>query len=70
MTFLLTSHRPTVMGSGVLCFGDPAAAEAAREHDDEIVTDWLGYRTARGAPDREVEVSFGPDGHGLRTGSR
>ena len=62
VTFLLTSHRPTVMGSGTLAFGSQAAAEQVREHDDEVVTDWVGYRTARGTPDREVEVSFGPDG--------
>lgn len=62
VTFLLTSHRPTVMGSGALAFGDRSAAEAAREHEDERLTDWTGYRTARGTPDREVEVSFGPDG--------
>ena len=62
VAFLLTSHRPTVMGSGALAFGDPAAAEAVHEHDDEIVTNWVGYRTARGVPDREVEVSFGPHG--------
>jgi hypothetical protein len=61
-TFLLTSHQPTVMGSGALTFASEAGAEEAREHDDETLTDWIGYRTARGEPDREVEVSFGPDG--------
>jgi hypothetical protein len=62
VTFLLTSHRPTVMGSGTLAFGTEAEAVEAREHDDEVVTDWVGYRTARGTPDREVEVSLGSDG--------
>lgn len=62
VAFLLTTHEPTVMGSGALAFGTRPAAEAARKHDDETVTDWRGYRTARGTPDREVEVSFGPDG--------
>jgi hypothetical protein len=62
VTFLLTSHRSTVMGSGALAFGSEAEATRAREHDDDVVTDWTGYRTARGIPDREVEVSLGPDG--------
>jgi hypothetical protein len=62
MTFLLTSHRPTVMDGGALAFGSRAAAERARKHEDEVVTDWIGYRTARGTPDREVEVTLGPDG--------
>jgi hypothetical protein len=57
-SFLMTDHVPTVMNGRVICFGDGAAAVAARSHDDEIVTDWAGYRTARGEPDREVEVSF------------
>jgi hypothetical protein len=61
-TFLLTSHRPTVMGSGALTFGSRAGAETVREHDDETLTDWVGYRTARGEPDREVELTLGPDG--------
>jgi hypothetical protein len=62
VTFLLTTHRPTVMDSGALAFGSEAAAEQVREHDDETLTDWVGYRTVRGTPDREVEVSFGPEG--------
>jgi hypothetical protein len=62
VAFLLTSHRNTVMGSGALVFGSRSAAEAALEHEDEVVTDWIGYRTARGTPDREVEVSFGAEG--------
>ena len=62
VAFLLTTHQPTVMGSGALAFGTRPAAEATREHDDEIITDWVGYRTARGTPDREVEVSFGSEG--------
>jgi hypothetical protein len=60
--FLLTDHRPTVMNGGVLCFADRAAAEAQRKHEDEVVTDWAGFRTARGEPDRVLEVSFGPTG--------
>ena len=61
-TFLLTSHLPTVMNAEVICFGNRAAAVTARTHDDEIVTDWPGYRTARGEPDCVVEVTIGTDG--------
>ncbi|MFQ5653516.1 MAG: hypothetical protein ACE5GW_02150 [Planctomycetota bacterium] len=61
-TFLLSRHRDTVMESGVLCFGSREAAEALREHEDETVTDWPGYRTARGEPDRVVELSIGAGG--------
>jgi hypothetical protein len=61
-TFLLTSHRPTVMESHVLAFGSRAAAERVREHEDETLTDWLGFRTARGQPDRDIEVTLGAEG--------
>jgi hypothetical protein len=61
-TFLLTRHLPTVMEGQVLSFGSRGAAEQIREHDDEVLTDWVGYRTARGEPDREVVVVLGPDG--------
>jgi hypothetical protein len=61
-TFLLTSHRPTVMGGEVLSFGSRVGAQQIHEHDDEVLTDWVGYRTARGQPDRQVVVSLGPDG--------
>jgi hypothetical protein len=61
-TFLLTSHRPTVMQSGVLAFGSRAAAQRVREHEDETLTDWLGFLTVRGEPDREVDVSLGAEG--------
>jgi hypothetical protein len=58
VAFLLTTHRPTVMNSGVLCFSSANAAESLSEHPDERVTDWMGYRTARGRPDKIVEVIF------------
>ncbi len=61
VTFLLTSHRPTVMDNGALAFASRAEAEAARAHDDEVLVDWTGYRTARGTPDREVEVILDHD---------
>lgn len=62
VTFLLSDHIPTVMESRVACFGDREGAEAARSFDDEILTDWAGYRTARGEPDRVFEVTVGGDG--------
>ena len=62
MSFLLTDHLPTVMGGGVLAFRSRDAARRLLSRDDERITDWLGFRTARGEPDRMIEVSFGPDG--------
>ena len=60
--FLLTSHIPTVMNGGVVVFSDVEAAMGFREHPDEVVTDWLGYRTERGTPDLVLDVVFGPSG--------
>jgi len=60
-TFLLTTHIPTVMNAGVICFSSNEAAEAMRRHPDEVVTDWLGYRTARGTPDLVLEVTIAAD---------
>jgi hypothetical protein len=60
--FLLTTHIPTVMGSGALTFAGRDAAEDTREHGDEVVTDWVGYRTMRGTPDVVLDVQLGPDG--------
>jgi hypothetical protein len=60
--FLLTDHRPTVMNARVICFSSVVAAEEMRLHDDEIVTDWTGYRVFRGEPDTVIETVFGPDG--------
>lgn len=57
--FLLTDHVPTVMNARVLSFGSSEAAEAIRQHPDERVTDWKGYRTARGEPDTVKEIVFG-----------
>lgn len=61
-TFLLTSHHPTVMGGEVLVFASRDAAQGLQEHDDEVVTDWLGYRTVRGEPDRRVAVTLSQEG--------
>ncbi len=61
-SFLLTSHIPTVMGMEVVCFGNQEAVVNVSEHEDEIITDWLGFRTLRGTPDVIVELQVGPDG--------
>jgi hypothetical protein len=61
-TFLLTDHVPTVMESGALCFASREAAEAARQHEDEVLTDWSGYRIVKGVPDRVLEVRFDAGG--------
>lgn len=60
--FLLTEHLPTVMNSGVVCFASLEAATAQREHSDEVLTDWVGFRTARGKPDVVWDVSFDDQG--------
>lgn len=62
VTFLMTEHLPTVMEAGVVAFARREDAEAALGHDDERLTDWDGYRLARGTPDRVIEVRFGPTG--------
>jgi len=46
------------MESGALCFASREAAEAARQHEDELLTDWQGFQIARGVPDRVIEVRF------------
>jgi len=60
--FLLTDHLPTVMNARVICFNSVVAAEEMRQHDDEVITDWTGYRVLRGEPDIVIETVFGPDG--------
>jgi len=60
--FLLTTQIPTVMESGVVCYGSSEAAEAARSHPEERVTDWVGYQTTRGTPTVIAIVVFGADG--------
>ena len=63
---LLTSHINTVMNSRVVAFSDASGAMGARQHPDEVVTDWHGYRTERGTPETTLEVVFGP--HGMEPG--
>ena len=60
--FLLTDHVPTVMNARVICFSSVVAANDMRQHDDEVVTDWTGYRVLRGEPDTVIETVFGPGG--------
>ncbi len=60
--FLLTVHMPTVMNAQVLTFRSNEAAESTSLHSDEVITDWIGYQTVRGDPNRVVKVAFGPDG--------
>ncbi len=62
VTFVLTEHVPTVMESGALCFASHEMAEAAIHHEDERITDWEGYRLARGTPDRVIQVRFDSTG--------
>ena len=57
LPFLLTRHHRTVMDGGVVCFHDRAAAQAMLSHGDEVVTDWNGFRTAHGEPNRVLEVT-------------
>ena len=47
------------MNGRVVCFGSREAAEGTRQPPDERITDWVGYRTARGEPDKVLEVSLG-----------
>ena len=56
--FLLSDHIPTVMNSRVICLSSSEAAEAMRQYPDEEVTDWIGFRTSRGTPDKILEVIF------------
>lgn len=60
--FLLTGHVPTVMNARVICFSDSGGAEEAKKYPDEILTDWLGYRTLRGTPDEVVRISLDENG--------
>ena len=60
--FLLTDHVPTVMNARVICFNSVVTANDMRQHDDEIATDWTGYRILRGEPDSVIQTVFGPAG--------
>jgi len=60
--FFLTTHIPTVMNSGVLCFKDKNIAQSYIKYDDEMVTDWMGYRVLRGTPDKTINIALTPEG--------
>jgi hypothetical protein len=62
VTFVLTDRVSTVMESGALCFASREAAEAASHPEDDRITDWHGYRLARGVPDRVIAVRFETSG--------
>ncbi len=53
---LFTDQIPTVMGAGVLSFATIQGAEAAQTSDNEMITDWTGYRRLRGQADTLVEA--------------
>lgn len=54
--FLLTTHLPTVMGSGILCFAGRDAAASLRTQDDEIITTWSGCFGHKAEPNRQVDL--------------
>lgn len=55
-TLMLSDEIPTVMGAGVVVFVSAAEAEGHRSTDEEIVTDWMGYRLRRGQPDTIIDA--------------
>ncbi|NIM19376.1 MAG: hypothetical protein GTO51_03245 [Candidatus Latescibacteria bacterium] len=57
-TFLLTKHIRTVMGWGIIGFADPDSASEHKQHDDEMIVDWVELRTVRGEPDRTISLVF------------
>ncbi|GBE30577.1 nosL [bacterium BMS3Bbin04] len=58
IVMVLTDHVPTVMNGRVVCFSSAEKAAAFVKHDDEIITDWVGFQTLRGTPDLTVEVTL------------
>ena len=60
--FILTSHVPTVMNSGVLCFGTIENARTILKHSDERILSWSDYQIERGEPDRRENAVITPDG--------
>lgn len=54
--FLLTDHIPTVMNGRVICFSNKKQAEQQKQFEDELVTNWQGYYTARGIPDTIIKT--------------
>ena len=65
-TFLVTTHIPTVMNAGIVCFGEERRAAQRRTRADEEILDWDGLRLRKGTPDRVLpvrvsEASIEPD---------
>ena len=59
--FLLSDHITTVMNGRVLCFADKNAAQTLVKYDDELITDWTGYRVARGTPNKILKITLSGD---------
>lgn len=60
VVFVPAREMPTVMNSGVICFSSHERAQAVSGQDQREFQDWIGYRTARGRPDVEIEVLLSP----------
>jgi hypothetical protein len=60
--FLITEHIPTVMNAGVLCFASEEVAREYVKYPDEKITDWRGFQTFKGTPDRIIKIIFTPRG--------
>ncbi|MCP4898144.1 MAG: hypothetical protein GY906_14320 [bacterium] len=54
--FLLTNSLPTVMNGRVLCFASVDGADSVRTDPEELLTDWIGFRRARGKADAEFQI--------------
>ena len=57
-TFLLTDHIPTVMNGRVLTFATKEDAQQMSKFPDEVITDFQGYLTLRGRPDKRVMIEL------------
>jgi hypothetical protein len=60
--FLITDHIPTVMNAGVICFASKETAGEYVKSPDEKITNWRGYQTLKGTPDRIVKITVTPSG--------
>ena len=50
------------MGWGIAPFANPDRAKAQLRHEEETLVDWVGLRTLRGTPDRELSWLLRPEG--------
>jgi hypothetical protein len=60
--FLITDHIPTVMNAGVLCFASKETAGEYVKYPDEKITDWRGFQTLKGTPDRIINITVSSRG--------